>query len=905
MKSPQAPDYVRHYLAGLFEPASVAVIGATESRGKIGEVLVANMLEAGFSGPLYCVNPKYRSVKGIPCFASIAALPQAVDLAVIATPAPGIPDILAACGRRGIRAAVVITAGFGETGDEGRQLEGRVRESARQAGVRMLGPNCLGLARPRVGLNATFARGHARPGSLGLISQSGAVCTAMMDWAACNDVGFSSIVSLGGSVDIDFGELIDFLAVDHFTEHILLYIEGVRDARRFIGSLRAAARLKPVILMKVGRHPDGTRAAVSHTGAIVGADDVFDAAVRRTGAVRVGSIGQLVAAAQALTEHVRPRGNRVAVITNGGGPGVMAADRAADLALPLAALSAATLERLRPALPPNWSHGNPLDLIGDAGSARYLAAVSACLADPGVDGILVILTPQAMTDAAAVAHAVIEARQASEKPIVACWMGEQSVIGGRDILRAAGIPVFRTPDPAVEVFSHLAAWHQNQQAMLQVPGPLAHATRPDIDAARVIITAALERGESVLGSEVSKDLLAAFHIPMTRGRFAATAAEAARVADDLACPVALKIVSTDITHKSDVGGVRLKLSGAAQVETAFHAMLDEVRQHRPQARLEGVMVEPMVVRPQGRELMIGLLRDPVFGPAITFGAGGTAVELLRDRSVALPPLNASLAADMIAGTRVAKLLGHFRGMPAADLDAIASVLVRVSELACAFPEVHEIDINPLVADGSGVTALDARVVIQAGPVRLQGAAPQAFGHLAIHPYPEHLAVRVTLADGTPVGLRPIRPEDAQMEQAFVAALSPATRRFRFMNSMRELTREMLVRFTQIDYDRELAFVALDERSDPVVEVGVARYVCYPDGESCEFAIVLADAWQGRGLGSLMLRRLGDAAREKGLKRMIGHVLSDNAGMLAMCRRLGGQVSPMPTEHDIRQVTFPL
>lgn len=909
-ESAPQPDVGRHYLAGLFEPRTAAVVGATESPGKIGDVLMANMLAAGFKGSLYGVNPKHRSVRGLPCFASLQALPAPADLAVVATPAATIPGVLADCGRAGIHAAVVITAGFGETGAAGRRLEERVRAAARAAGVRMLGPNCLGLARPRIGLNATFARGHAAPGSIGLVSQSGAVCTAMMDWAALNQVGFSSIVSLGGSVDIDFGEIIDYLACDPHTQHILMYIEGVRDARRFVSSLRAAARIKPVILMKVGRHPAGTRAAVSHTGAIVGADDVFDAAVRRTGAVRVTSIGQLVAAAQALSENVRPRGDRLAVITNGGGPGVMAADRAADLGLPLATLSDATLEGLRTALPSNWSHGNPVDLIGDAGAGRYRAAVAACLADPGVDGALVILTPQAMTDAVAAAQAVIDAGEGQSKPLIACWMGEQSVLEGRQRLRAAGIPVFRTPDPAVEMFAHLAAYHRNQQAMLQVPGPLAHASAPDVPAAQRIIGAALARGETTLGSEQSKAVLAAFRVPVAQGVPAASADEAVQAAQRIGFPVVLKIASPDISHKSDVGGVRLKLADAREVQGAFAAMLDKARLLRPDAQIDGVTVEPMVVRPQGRELMVGVLRDPVFGPAITFGAGGTAVEVWRDRSVALPPLSEALARDMIAHTHVARLLADFRGTPAADHAAIVSVLLRVSELACALPQVRELDLNPLVADGEGVMALDARIVVAPpGAAPADGAAGGGrFRHLAIHPYPEHLACTVELADGHCIGLRPIRPEDAQMEQAFVSALSPATRRFRFMNTMRELTRDMLVRFTQIDYDRELALVALDPPEGggrPVVEIGVARYVSYPDGESCEFAIVIADAWQGRGLGRVMMTRLFAAARDRGLRRMIGHVLTENDGMLAMCRRLGAEITPMPGERDIRLVCFSL
>src|SRR6266705_721740 len=622
----------RHYLTPLFEPGSVAIVGASEKSGKVGAVLLSNMLAAGYRGALFAVNPKYGSVRGVPCYASVGKLPRRVDLAVIATPAKTVPDVIEECGRSGVRAAVVITAGFSEAGPEGAKLERALLDNARRHGVRIVGPNCLGILRPELGLNATFAHGTALAGSLGLVSLSGVVCAAMVDWAAPNKIGFSSVVSLGASTDIDFGELVDYLANDPKTEHILLYIEGIRDARRFLSGLRAAARVKPVIVMKVGRHPAGSRAAVSHTGAIVGTDDVFDAAVRRAGVVRVSSIGQLVAAAQALASRVRPQGDRLAVITNGGGPGVMAADRAADLGLPLGELSAATAESLRQALPANWSHGNPIDLIGDADSTRYRAAVSACLADEGVDGVLTILTPQAMTDAEEAARAVIE-------PVIA-------------------------------------------------------------------------EGRKVLSETESKKVLAAFHIPIARTVLARSARDAVLMAQEIGFPVAVKIDSPDIAHKSDVGGVRLNVASAEAVRSAYQQMLDEVGRKRPEARLNGVTVEPMIARRNARELMVGVMRDSVFGPAITFGAGGTAVEVHRDRAVALPPLNAFLAADMIRSTRVSKLLGAFRNMPAVDKQALESVLLRVSEMVCELPWIEELDINPLTVDDKGAVAVDARIIVR-------------------------------------------------------------------------------------------------------------------------------------------------------------------------------------------------
>lgn len=890
----------RHYLTPLFEPDSVAIVGASEKSGKVGATLISNMIASKFRGALFAVNPKYGSVRGVPCYASVGQLPQRVDLAVVATPAHTVPEIIDQCGRSGIRAAVVITAGFSEAGPQGRELERAVLDNARRHGLRLVGPNCLGIMRPAIGLNASFARGAALAGSLGLVSQSGAVCAAMLDWAGPNKVGFSSVVSLGGSTDIDFGEIIDYLANDANTEHILLYIEGIRDARRFLSSLRAAARVKPIIVMKVGRHPAGSRAAVSHTGAIVGTDDVFDAAVRRAGVVRVGNIGQLVAAAQAFASRVRPQGDRLAVITNGGGPGVMAADRAADLGLSLAELSAATVEALRPALPEHWSHGNPIDLIGDADSARYRAAVSACLADSGVDGILTILTPQAMTDADEIARAVAETARGAAKPLIACWMGEASIRVARKLLQEARIPVFRTPEPAVEMFAHLAAFYRNQRLLLQTPGPLAHQEEPDRRGAVFVIEAVLAQGRKLLSETESKALLAAFRIPIARTVLAHSANEAMLMAQEIGFPVAMKIDSPDITHKSDVGGVRLSVASAQAVHSTHREMLDEIRRRAPSARLNGVTVEPMIVRPHGRELMVGVTRDSVFGPAITFGAGGTMVEIQRDRAVALPPLNAFLAADMIQGTRIAKLLGAFRDKPAVDMRALEAVLLRVSEMVCELPWIDELDINPLIADEAGAVAVDARIVLRDPP-----PMRNRYAHLAIHPYPADLASVLRLTDGSEVTLRAIRPEDADMEQEFVRDLSQNSRYFRFMNTVRELTPAMLIRFTQIDYDREMAFVAVREDGGRETEIGVARYITNPDAKTCEFALVVADAWQGKGLGRRMLERLIEVARWRGLETMMGHVLAGNQSMLDLCRKLGFKISDHPDDASMRSAILGL
>ncbi len=890
----------KHYLTPLFEPQSVALIGASERAGSIGAVLVANMLAAKYRGALYAVNPKYKSVQGVQCFDAIGKAPPRVDLAVIATPPRVVPEVIEQCGRAGVRAAVVITAGFSEIGPAGATLERAMLENARRHRLRVVGPNCLGLMRPELGLNATFARGTPYPGSLGLISQSGAICTALLDWARPHKVGFSSVVSLGGSTDVDFGEIIDYLVEDPKTDHILLYIEGVRSARRFVSALRAAARVKPVILMKVGRHPAGSRAAVSHTGAIVGLDDVFDAVVKRAGVVRVTTIGQLVAAAQALAAHVRPQGERLAIVTNGGGPGVMAADRAADLGIPLAQFTQPTIEALKRSLPESWSHGNPIDLIGDADPERYRTAVAACLADEQVDGVLAMLAPQAMTAPADAARAVIEAAKGSSKPVLTCWMGEEQTAEARRLLGEARIPVFRTPDPAVEMFGHLSSFYRNQRALLQTPGPLAAQGAPDLEGARLIVEAALAERRAVLSEMESKALLAAFRIPIAHTVVARSAHEAMLIAGELGVPVAMKIDSPDITHKSDVNGVRLNVAGAPAVQSAYQQILDDVKRLRPEARVNGVTVEPMVRRQNGRELMVGVIRDPVFGPAIVFGTGGTAVEVHRDRAVALPPLNQFLVADMIRGTRVAKLLGEFRRMPPVDMDALAEVLLRVSELVCELPALAELDINPLIADEAGAIAVDARVVLRAPP-------PQRdrYAHMAIHPYPAHLVGTWQPAQGPAVTLRPIRPEDAEMERAFVRKLSPESRYFRFMDTLRELTPGMLVRFTQIDYDREMAFVATVPGSAGEEEIGVCRYITNPDAESCEFALVIADDWHRKGLGRRLMTQLIDVARARGLRSMVGHVLAENRGMLSLCQGLGFVISDSPEGPMLKRATLAL
>ena len=887
----------QHYLNPLFAPKSVAVFGASDRIDSIGQVVFQNMLASGYQGELYPINSNHAEVQGQRAYPAIADIGRPVELAVIATPARTVPEIIEECGRHGVKAAVVISAGFRETGEQGQALERAVLASAHHSGIRLLGPNCLGVMRPAIGLNATFNQGGAKSGNLAFVSQSGALCTAILDWAASNEVGFSSVVSLGSAADVDFGEILDYLVSDTQTRSILLYIEGIRQARSFMSSIRAAARCKPVILVKVGRHAAGSKAAMSHTASLVGADDVFEAAVRRAGVVRVQTITQLFVAAKALSSGFRPVGNRLAIVTNGGGPAVMATDRAADLGVELATLSEATMQQLNQVLPPHWPHANPVDIIGDAGADRYQQAVKACLEDPQVDGVLVILTPQAMTKALASAQVVIELSAKSSKPLLACWMGEGQVESARAAFAQAKKPSFRTPEPAVEVFSYLSAYYRNQTLLMQVPGPLSHHLEPDVEGARLIIDGALMERRKVLNEMESKALLSAFHIPVAQTMVAHSPNEALLIAEQLGFPVAMKVNSEDIVHKTDAGGVLLNLGTAQAVRIAFHDIMESVRRNRPNARLDGISIEPMIVKPNGRELLVGVTSDPVFGPVITFGAGGTMVEVMNDRAVSLPPLNAFLVKDLINGTRVAKMLMAFRHMPPANMEALESVLLRVSEMVCELPLLKEMDINPLIVDENGVLAADARVVVEYG----QPSADR-YAHMAIYPYPTHLVSHWQLADGQDITIRPIRPEDAEIEQAFVQGLSEESRYFRFMHSVQELTPEMLVRFTQIDYSREMALIAVGLEHGKEVEVGVTRFATNPDGESCEFALVVADAMRGKGLGRKLLTALMDAARSKGLKVMAGEVLSDNGTMLKLMARLAFSIEPSPGDTGIKRVS---
>lgn len=885
-------------------PRSVALVGATDRPGALGRDVLRNLQSAGFAGEIFAVNPKHANEKvdGTQCYARLADLPKVPDLVVVATPAATVPDIVRQAGELGVSGVLVLTAGFAEIGPAGVALQREALEQARTSGMRLIGPNCLGLMRPSIGLNATFARSTARAGNIGLVSQSGAIATALLDYAWSAGFGFSSVITTGDGSDVEFSDAVDFLALDAQTRSIILYVEGVQHPRQFLSSLRAAASMKPVVVLKAGRHAAGSKAALSHTGAMAGNDAVFDTALRRTGAIRISKYAQLFSASEALLSGRLPHGSRLAVLTNGGGPGVLAADAISDAGLTMAGLGEKARATLDALLPRTWSHANPVDIIGDADCARFAAAFDAVLHDDANDGVLVLFCPTIRLAAAELAQALLPIAAASSKPVVSAWLGEADAAQGRTILKQAGYSAMRSPEQGVESFSYLAQFVRHRELRLQLPPPVSREAddRPlQLDAVRSILAQARAQGRTLLAEDEAKSLLAACGIDVAQGKLARTGVQARSLAEEIGFPVVLKVRAEGITHKSDVGGVLLALKSPEEVALGFELIRERVQQRAPQAQFRGVLVQRMVTRPAGRELIVGIARDPSFGPVISFGMGGIAVEIVRDSALALPPLNRMLAGDLIDRTRVARMLGAFRGLPAVDRERLIDALLRVSELACEFPCIAELDINPLLADDNGVIALDARVVIDQQPL----SPDPVYSHLAIHPYPKSLERPLTLGDGAQVLLRPVRPEDAEAQKRFVARLSDVTLYRRFHAPVRELSLDRLVRFTQIDYDREMAFVAIDASSGEEEIRGLAQYNRTLGAEHAEFGIAVEDSWQGRGLGYSLMEALESCARERQVEQIFGYVLAENDSMRGMMVSRG--YHPRRDEDDPAVIRFEL
>lgn len=860
-------------------PSTVALIGASATPGKVGQVLARNLLEQ-FQGSLQFVNPKYREIGGRPCWRDVASLPEAPDLAVVCTPAPTVPGLIRQLGERGTRAVVVVSAGFGESGGAGEVLQRQILEAARPFGLRIVGPNCIGMLTPGIGLNASFSHSPALPGNLAFVTQSGALLAAVLDWARPRGIGFSHMISLGDMADVDFADLLDQLAGDAGTHAVLLYIEGIRASRRFMSAARAAARIKPVIVVKSGRHEAAARAAATHTGALAGADAVYDAAFKRAGMLRVPDLGALFDAADILSLQIPPQGERLAILTNGGGMGVMAVDALVDSGGEPAPLSAQTRAALDAVLPPTWSRGNPVDIIGDADGARYRAALDVLLRCPEVDAVLTLYCPTGVSDPDEVASAVADMADAARRPVFTSWVGGEAVSAARQKLLERRVPGFDTPEAAVRAFMYLATYRRNQRLLMQTPPSLPAEFKPDLAGARRIIDTALATGREWLDEIESKALLECYRIPTVSTRLAADPDEAARVAAGLPAPYVLKAVSPAIIHKSDAGGVALNLPDPESVRRAASAMSATVMQRRPDAALTGFAVQTMVRRPAAVELIAGIVSDRQFGPVVLFGQGGTAVEVLADKALALPPLNLQLAGELMRETRVYKLLQGYRGTPAADVQAVALTLVKLAQLAADLAEVVELDINPLLADAQGALALDARV-------RIAPAAVTAEARLAIKPYPKELERELQARDGRRLLLRPIVPEDEPALARTFDMLTPEEIRQRFHVPMKAFPHTLAARLTQIDYDREMALVLVRSGIPGQAEIeGVVRLAADPDGERAEFALLVRQAYARSGLGSQMLAQLVDYARGRGIGELFGIVLADNPGMRGLCRKLG-------------------
>lgn len=884
----------------LFRPSAIALVGASNERSSVGYVLAKNLYGAGFTGPIMTVNPHETAIQSALNYRSVAELPVAPDLAVVATPAATVPGIIANLGRHGCRAAVVISAGFGSNGDA-HGLHQQLLDAAKPHLMRIVGPNCLGFMSSPRSINASFAHTMPRAGDIALVSQSGAIIAAMLDWADQRGIGFSHVVSLGDMADVDFGDMLDHLCSDAATRSILMYVENITHARKFMSAARAAARTKPVIVVKAGKSTAGAQAALSHTGALAGADAVYDAAFRRAGLLRVGKLEELFAAASTLATGLRVRGSRLAILTNGGGAGVLAVDELEAEKGQLARLGQAKRERLDCILPAAWSRGMPVDILGDADSARYQAALDVLLDDGGdSDAILVINCPTAVADGIDAARKVAAAaKTAGAKPVLASWLGGTIAAQSRAILATAGVPSFESPEEAVRAFSHLACFHQNQTLLLQTPGAGVAIAQDRITAARDLLKRVRKEGRSTLTEPESKQLLTFFDIPTVKTTIAATPADAADRFKAFKSPVALKILSPDISHKSDKGGVALDLKSAAEVENAAQRMLESVRILQPDARVTGFTIQPMISRPKAQELILGIARDGTFGPVILFGRGGTATEVTADRAIGLPPLNSVLARDMIARTEVSKLLAGFRNVPATPLEPIIDVLLRLSELVIQLDEICELDINPLLADSAGVIALDARIVI--------GEYAKDPGRLAITPYPDELEKEIRLGDDTLICLRPIRPEDEIALAEMVARCTPDDLRKRFLAPLKAFPHEMAARLSQIDYDREMALVAVTPGSaygaGPIL--GVVRIFGDPEREAAEYAILVRSDLKGRGLGYQLMSAIVDYARARGYKRLHGEVFRHNTAMLQMAGELGFETQSSGAGDETSEVVLAL
>jgi len=870
-------------LTSILAPGSIAVVGASEHSHKIGAMVLKNLLGGGFPGTVFPINPRHQTVQGLPAYPSFKDLPQQVDLAIVCTPSGTVPQLVHECGEAGVRGMIILSAGFREVGQAGRQLEAQVQAAARAfPQMRLLGPNCVGLLAPHLRLNASFASGSAQPGRIALISQSGAICTAMLDWAAERNIGFSYLISIGNSLDVSFADLIDYLAVDANTDALILYVESIQGARQFMSAARACTRTKPILAYKAGRFAESSHAAASHTGALAGVDSVYQAAFERAGIVRIDDMTDMFDLAELLSTKNRPPGDRLAIITNAGGPGIMAADELLARGGNLAQLSANARARLDEFLPAYWSHGNPVDVLGDATPDIYARALSTVLDDPAFDAALAILTPQAMTDPLATAMQVTKVAQSSSKPVLVAWLGGHAMRESLKYFQAARLPTFATPQQAVRAFFHLVQYARALEISFETPHEVSTLPVAELQRFHDEFRRSLAHIGPALSEHLAKELLSTYGIPVTKREPAASAEAAVAAAQRIGYPVVMKIASPDILHKTDVGGVRLNISSKEEVIVAFQEIVQQAQTHRPAARILGVVVEEMVSDVHSLELILGAKRDPVFGPVVMVGMGGIATEVLRDNAVGLPPLNDQLARRMLAQLRIWPLLQGYRGLPGVDIHRLVEMVVHFSTLVADYPEILDIEVNPLLVSARRMVALDARALIDHSA---KADGPQ-YHHLAIRPYPTEFVQSITLKDGASLVLRPIKPEDEQRWQAMMDRCSRESLWQRFQHVIKFTPHTSAARMCSIDYDREIAIVAEDQRDGERRIVGVARLLVDSHRESAEFAILVEDLWQGRGLGMRLTAYCLHIAEQSGFACVHAETTIGNTRMLKIFESLG-------------------
>jgi len=878
-----------HNLDKIFQPKSVAVIGASEHKGSIGYALMQNIIEGGYTGEVCPVNPKHKKLWDLPVFPSVADVASPVDLAVIATPIRTVPEIIRQCGEVGASGAIVISAGGKEVGEKGKEIEAAIRREAENAGIRIFGPNCIGVISTHSKLNASFASHMPLPGKMAFVSQSGAICTAVLDLSMKEKMGFSYFVSIGSMLDIDFGDMIDYLGGDYRVSSIVMYIESLTGFRKFMSAARSVSRVKPIIALKSGRTRAGAAAASSHTGALAGEDAVYDAAFERAGIVRVKTFEELFDCAELLAKQPRPSGPGLAIITNAGGPGVMAADALSDYGAEPVKLSDETMNKLNQVLPPHWSHANPVDILGDALPERYREVAEICMNAPEINGLLLMAAPQALSDPTDMAKALAGLFEEKSYPVITAWMGGPDMEKGRDIFNQAGIPTFGTAERAVRAFMDMYRHKKLIETIQEIPPKLPEKPEFDPEKAKALIQAGLA-GENMLLTETeAKDLLSAYGIPTNPTHVAGTEDEAVQEAEAMGFPVAMKIYSRDITHKSDAGGVRLNLRTGHDVRNAFRKVVADAENYDPDALIEGVTIQPMLKRPD-YELIIGAKKDKDFGPVILFGMGGIMTEVLRDRAIALPPLNRLLAREIMKNTKVFRILQGYRNHPGANMVLLEEILIRLAQLVTDFPEIEELDMNPVLVVGDRIIAADARVMLRPSDV-------PASMHLVISPYPNQHEARMETKDGEKLFIRPIRPEDAPLFSELFHSLSPQSVYYRFFSPIKHLRHELLARFTQVDYDRHIALVAIRETGDEEQMLGVARVISERNPKHAEFSILVGDSWHGKGIGAALLDRCLKIAEEREIEKVWGIVLPENRQMMALGKKLGFDVKRNPDSND--------